>query len=345
MKTTWSKEREMRERKKRGVRMGLLMCVLCAVAIAVAACGSSSDSNGGSSDSKAKKNYRITLVVGITNNPFYTSMAAGAQEAAKRLGVTLDVQGATEFSPSAETPIVNAVIAKKPDGLVLVPTDSKALDPIAKAANDAGITVATADIDVATPSNRIAFFASDNTVGGEVAGKQLVKDIGGKGKVFVLADAPNVPTGVARVNGFKKALEGTGVEMLPVQYSDEQQGKGTAVVDAVLQGNPDLAGIFAEDTINGQATVISLHNAHKVGKVKAVAFDASPEEVEALRAGIFSALIGQKPYLMGASAVEAIVDHLNGDTTKWHGQKVDTGFQVITQKNMDDPEVAKFFYK
>jgi ribose transport system substrate-binding protein len=82
-----------------------------------------------------------------------------------------------------------------------------------------------------------------------------------------------------------------------------------------------------------------------VGKVKAVAFDASPSEVEALGKGIFSALIGQKPYLMGDQAVRAIVDHLNGDKTKWHGQKIDTGFQVITKQNMDDPAVSKFIYR
>jgi ribose transport system substrate-binding protein len=332
--------------------MVLLVAGALALAIVIAGCGSSSDnsssstaSSGGSTATKAKKPYRVTLVVGITNNPFYTSMARGAKDAAKRLGVNLDVQGATEFSPSAETPIVNAVIAKKPDGIVLVPTDATAIDPLAKKAHDAGITIATTDIDVATPANRIAYFASDNQVGGQMAAKQLLKDTGGKGKAFVLADAPNVPTGVARVNGFKQGLKGSSMKLLPVQYSDEQQGKGTSVVDAALQGNPDLTGIFAEDTINGQATAVSLQNAHKVGKVKAVAFDASPSEVDALRKGIFSALIGQKPYLMGADAVQAIVEHLNGDTTKWHGQKVDTGFQVITKANMDNPEVSKFIYR
>ncbi|HEX7297569.1 MAG TPA: ABC transporter substrate-binding protein [Solirubrobacteraceae bacterium] len=337
----------MQINKRRRGRLAIVAMSLLVVSMLAAACGSSSSStSSGTTTTPAKKKaYRVTLIVGITNNPFYTSMARGAQAAAKELGVTLDVQGATEFSPSAETPIINAVIAKKPDGIVLVPTDAKAIDPLAKQASAAGITIATADIDVATPSSRIAFFASDNEVGGQMAGKQLIKDTGGKGKVFVLADAPNVPTGVARVNGFKEAIKGSGLKMLPVQYSDEQQGKGTSVVDAVLQGNPDLAGIFAEDTINGQATAVSLQNAHKVGKVKAVAFDASPSEVVALRKGIFSALIGQKPYLMGDQAVRAIVEHLNGDKTKWHGQKIDTGFQVITKDNMDDPDVSKFIYR
>src|SRR3954454_1962896 len=140
--------------KRRRGRLAIVAVSLVVGSMLPVACGSSSSSStSGTSTTPAKKKaYRVTLIVGITNNPFYTSMARGAKAAAKRLGVNLDVQGATEFSPSAETPVVNAVIAKKPDGIVLVPTDAKAIDPLAKKAHDAGITVATTDIDVATPA-------------------------------------------------------------------------------------------------------------------------------------------------------------------------------------------------
>jgi len=333
---------------KANLRRAAILALAVLAAVALGACGGSdkqATTTGGASAGGASKHRRITLVVGVTNNPFYSSMATGAQAAAKQLGVTLDVQGAQEFSPAAETPILDAVIAKKPDGLVLVPTDPQAIDPLAKQAKAAGIVVATADIDVATPSSRIAFFASDNVQGGKLAGQELLRVTGGKGKAFLLNAVPGVPTNVARAQGFTDALKGSGMTLLPPQYSNEEQGKGTAVVDAALSAHPDLAGIFASDTINGQAVAVALKDAHKLGKVKAVGYDTSPTEVAALKQGAFAALIGQKPYDMGFQAVQAIVDTLDGKGGAWHGQKVATGFNVVTPANVDDPNVAKYIYR
>src|SRR5262249_15162139 len=81
---------------------------------------------GGTSQSKGSGRYRLTLIVGVRGDEFYTTMACGAQEEARKLGVSLTVQGPAQFDPSLQTPIVNAVGAAKPDAVMIAPTDATA---------------------------------------------------------------------------------------------------------------------------------------------------------------------------------------------------------------------------
>ena len=105
----------------------LVLAVLCAaLALGVAACGDDDEPSGGGS-SGGKKSYKMTLIAGVKGDEFYITMNCGAQAKAKELGVTLDFQGPAEFAAAQQTPIVNAVAAKKPDAVLIAPTDTKAL--------------------------------------------------------------------------------------------------------------------------------------------------------------------------------------------------------------------------
>jgi len=327
----------------RGARRRLVTAAAGAAVIAVIAAVVSVTSGAAA----PAKHYRMTLIVGVTNNPFYSSMSRGAKAEGAKLGVSVTVQGATTWSPSAQTPILDAAIASHPNAIILVATDPKAMDLPLKQAKQAGIVTVTADGDVQTPANRIAFFVSSNYVGGVLAGKTLASQIHGKGEVFVLMAIPGVPDGTQRLNGFKaglgSALKNGQIKLLPLQYSGEDQVKGSAIMEAVLRGHPNLAGVFAEDTINAQAVAVTLKNAHLGGKVKAVGFDASPLEVQAVKQGIFAAAIGQKPFDEGADAVKAAYQTLNGSHA-YHGQTIHTGFVIITPKNVNSPMVQKYAY-
>src|SRR3712207_6735357 len=96
------------------------------LALAVAACGTGSSGSTNAASGQTTKQYKVTLVQGVATDVFYTSMACGARSAAKELGITLDVQGGNQWDASVQTPIVNGVIAKKADAIVIAPNDSKA---------------------------------------------------------------------------------------------------------------------------------------------------------------------------------------------------------------------------
>ena len=69
----------------------------------------------------------MTLIAGVRGDEFYITMNCGAQAEARKQGVELDFQGPDQFDASLQTPIVNAVTQKKPDAILIAPTDTKAM--------------------------------------------------------------------------------------------------------------------------------------------------------------------------------------------------------------------------
>jgi ABC-type sugar transport system substrate-binding protein len=78
--------------------------------------------------------------------------------------------------------------------------------------------------------------------------------IGGKGKVFLLNAIPGLTGSIESVR--RASRKASTPPSKRCRHTSGQfpgdQNQGTAIVSAVLQANPDLAGIFAEDTINGR---------------------------------------------------------------------------------------------
>src|SRR5260221_10292236 len=99
----------------------------------------------GPSAHAADKKLTIALVPGLTTDAFYITMRKGAEAAAKAVGATLVFQGAPDFNPVTQVPVLDAVIAKKPDAILIAPTDKDQLIQPLKKAADAGIAVLTVD--------------------------------------------------------------------------------------------------------------------------------------------------------------------------------------------------------
>src|SRR5437868_10984457 len=77
--------------------------------------------------SKAAKTLHFALVTGDNHDPFYVTMNAGAQAEARKLGVTVRWQGPTDFQPQLQIPVLDSVLATRPNFLLVAPTDVKAL--------------------------------------------------------------------------------------------------------------------------------------------------------------------------------------------------------------------------
>ena len=120
----------------------------------------------------ASKSYKMTLIAGVKGDEFYITMNCGAQEKAKELGVTLDFQGPQEFDAAQQTPIVNAVAAKKPDAVLIAPTDTKALYAPIKQLADAGTKIVLVDTTLEQPDMAVSQIASDNEAGGKTAARR-----------------------------------------------------------------------------------------------------------------------------------------------------------------------------
>src|SRR5919198_384600 len=312
------------------------------LALGVAACGSSNNSStstSGGTSSSAKKNYKMTLIAGVKGDEFYITMNCGAQAKAKELGVTLDFQGPDKFDASLQTPVVNAVAAKKPDAVLVAPTDTKAMFAPIQQMSQNGTKIVLVDTTLDQPDMAVSQIASDNEAGGKAAADALSKLIGGKGKVFVVNVKPGISTTDARGKGFADGAKALGLTYVGQQYDDDDAAKAAAVTKAALAKNPDLKGIFATNLFSAEGAATGVREAGKLGQVKIVGFDAGPKQVDDLKKGVVQALIAQKPAEIGADGVEQAYNALTGKATE---KKIGTGSVTITKANLDQNQDALY---
>jgi ABC-type sugar transport system substrate-binding protein len=319
------------------------VAVVALVALGASACGSSSGSKTGSGSSGGKKN--LELIVGNANDDFYVTMKCGAQQEAQKLGVHLTATGPSDFTIPLQKPLIDAAITSKPDALLVAPTDTAALDPDLHQVQSAGSKLVFVDTDSTDTSLGVSRITSDNAAGGKLAADQLGAAIGGKGAVAMVTTPKGTSTTDARIAGFQQEMKAKfpGVQLLPVNYiTGSSSAPATTDVGADISGHPNMTGVFAANLGTAEGAAAALRNAHKVGTIKAAAFDAEPPEVQALSQGVFQILIAQEPAYEGMVGVEQAMNALQGKSVH---ANIPSPTVAITKQNMNQPSVKQYIYK
>jgi ribose transport system substrate-binding protein len=315
----------------------VLGAALIGTALAIAACGGGD--NGGGGGGGKQQSYKMTLIAGVKGDEFYITMNCGAQAEARKLGVRLDFQGPDQFDASLQTPVVNGVAARKPDAVLIAPTDTKAMFVPIKQLADNGAKVVLVDTTLDQPQVAVSEIASDNEGGGKAAADTLAKLIGGKGKVFVVNVKPGISTTDLRAKGFADEAKKLGLQYLGQDFSQDQPDKAAAIIKGQLAKNPDLKGVFATNLFSAEGTASGLREAGKLGKVKIIGFDAGPKQVKDLQDGLVQGLIAQRPAQIGAEGVRQAVNALQDKPVK---KKIGTGFIPITKDNLNQNKDALY---
>jgi len=288
--------------------------------------------------SKAAKDYKISFIQGVTGDNFYITMQCGIEEQAKTLGVTVDTQGPTKFDPTLQKPILDSVVASKPDAILIAPTDVDAMQAPLAAAAASGIKIVLVDTTVTDPSFAVSQVSSDNVGGGAAAFDAIKQLAPGGGKVLVISTDPGVSTVDARAKGFNDAAKADGsYTPLEVQYSHNDPATAASLVTAALQKDPDIVGIFATNLFSAQGAATGIQQAGKKDAVKVVGFDAGPDQITALKDGTVQALVAQQPGTIGVDGLNQAVLALDGGETT---PKIQTGFSIITKDNVDTTQDA-----
>lgn len=263
----------------------------------------------------------VALVLKTLNHPFFVEMRRGAQEAADRLGVQLQVQAAEReidvekqmqivenliqtgievlcITPSGSREIISALVKAKNANVPIVVVDTR-ID--AKAAADAGVQAET-------------FIGSDNYEGGKLAGEYAVKITGGKARVAVLEGIPGHETGDSRLRGFRDALDGHGgISIVASQPANWERDHGFNVFQNMLQAHPDIDTVFAASDLMALGAIEAIAAAGKTGRIRVIGFDALDDAKKAIAAGTMAASVAQFPYDMGRMAVESAARLLGGE--------------------------------
>jgi ribose transport system substrate-binding protein len=297
--------------------------------------------------------YTIALIPGLTTDAFYITMNRGAQAAADALGVELIFQGAPNFNPVEQVPVLDAVIARQPDAILIAPTDKTQLVEPLRRANDAGIPVITVDTFIGTGVYQtgagdadfpLSYIASDNVLGGRMAARALAQAIGdGGGQVYVSNVNPGISTTDQREEGFKAEMAENfpDIEVLETQFNENDANNAASQLQAVFARSPDLKGVFGANLFSALGAANGVQQAGQTGNIKVVAFDAPTSIVDNIKTGLVDVAIAQHPAEIGYFGVVAAYAHLTGQSIP---TAIGTGFTVIDASNVDDPNVARFIY-
>jgi ribose transport system substrate-binding protein len=97
-------------------------------------------------------------------------------------------------------------------------------------------------------------------------------------------------------------------------------------------------GIFCPNESSTHGMLQALRKLGLAGKKKFVGFDASKDLVDALTKSEIDALVSQNPTRMGYEGVKTVVNHIRGQKVE---PRIDTGVQLITRENLNDPDVRQ----
>ncbi len=327
--------------------MRIWQAALVVVALAAAGCSgnSSPSSTEYTNTPSTDKKLRIAVIPKGTTHEFWKSVKAGAEEAGTELGVEVIWKGPVkEDDRDSQIKTVEDFITNKVDGIVLAPLDDTALVAPVEEAMGANIPVAIIDSGL-KKEDTVSFVATDNKKGGEMAGAELARILGGKGKVAMLRYQEGSASTMEREAGFLEAAKAGGLEVV----SENQHGGAT--VETAQRASENLLaplkkadgtlsvdGIFCpnESTTYGMLRV--LQDQEFAGKVKFVGFDGSDKLIEGLKAKQIDGLVVQNPRKMGYLGVKTLVEKLRGKEVE---KRVDTGAVLVTLGTLESEDVKK----
>src|SRR4051812_9238859 len=322
-----------------------------AMVAGVAACGGSDSGGSGSSAGGGGGNVKVGLITKTDTNPFFVKMKEGADKAGTSDGASVQsFAGKKDGDNESQVAAVESLISAGAKGLMITPSDSKAIVPSLDKARQAGLLVVALDTQTEPADAADITYATDNYAAGLAIGKwakgTFAKD-GKQAKIAMLDLNPDgVSVDVQRDQGF---LEGFGVDVkdktkigdeadpriVGHDVTDGAEEGGRTAMENLLQKDPSINLVY---TINEPAAAGAYQALKAAGKDKAVTIvsvDGGCPGVQAVKAGAIGATSQQYPLKMAQMGVEAI-DKFAKDGTKPQATEgkafTDTGVTLITDQ-------------
>jgi ribose transport system substrate-binding protein len=283
----------------------------------------------------------VPLISKGFQHQFWQAVKAGAEQAAKDHKVRVTFEGPeSEAMVDKQIDMLTAALAKNPKAIGFAALDSKAAIPLLKKAQAAKIPVIAFDsgVDSDIP---VTTATTNNKAAAALAADKLAELIGKEGEVAVVAHDQTSRTGVDRRDGFVERMKSAHpkVKIVSVQYGGGDHLKSTEVTKSILQGHPNLKGIFG--TNEGSAIGVANGVREMKRKLVVVGYDSGKQQKDAIKDGTIAGAITQNPVGIGYKTVEAAAKALKGEKLP---KVIDTGFFWYDKTNMHDPKIAAVLY-
>jgi ribose transport system substrate-binding protein len=306
-----------------GKRITVLGVLILAALATVVAVGCQRGGGGGEGGGP-----RIGLSISTLNNPFFVTLRNGAQQAAKKEGAKLIIADAQDDAATQQDDVQNFV-TQQVDAILINPVDSEAVVPAVQAANQANIPVIALDRG-ASGGKLETLIASDNVEGGRMAAKELIQLVG-SGPVAQLEGIPGTSPTRDRGQGFEEVINAQdAVQLVSSQTANFLRTEGLNVTENILQSNPGIKGIFAQNDEMAMGAVRAL-GGRAGSEVKIIGFDGIEDALKAIQAGKMNATIAQQPDKIGSLGVENAMKVVDGKSVD---KNIPVQVKLVTKENV-----------
>lgn len=259
-------------------------------------------------------NERVVALFHNMAEPFFVFMNRELQDEAKKLKVKLSVVDGQASSPKQSSDVSTA-LTQGVDGIIIAPTDAKAMVPALNEILAEKVPVVTVDRRVDGAKQSIPHVGADNVAGGRMMAEWVVSNFPDGANIVFLTGQPGSSSAIDRAKGVHEALSKAGpkYKIVAEQTANWARDQGLTVTQNVLTsltGRPPQVILAANDDMAlGAAEAVQSAGLGKQG-IKVLGYDASPEALKKVRDGEMAATVEQSPGKQIRTALQLIVAKL-----------------------------------
>lgn len=284
---------------------------------------------------------KIAVIPKGTTHNFWKSVEKGARAAGEEFDAEIVWKGPLKEDDRAQQiAVVQQFAIGDADAIVLAPLDDIALrNPVRSAmTRNKPVVIFDSSLRGEVGTDFISFVATDNFLGGQLAGQELARLLGGQGKVVLLRYSEGSASTAKREEGFLDVMgQHPGIEVIQSnRFAGATISAAQDTAMNMLDRLREADGIFTSNESATQGMILALRQTGLIKQKTLVGFDTSPFLLSALQRGDVKALVAQNPTQMGYLGVKTALDYLRGNAIEQH---IDTGCVLVTQENMNDPAI------
>jgi len=287
---------------------------------------------------------RFVAVAMNINLPYWQEAQAGFKDAARQLGVKVEFVGTPDFNPPEQKRLFDLVVASRPSGILVSPSDANLLKPSINAAIQQGIPVLCFDSD-SPESQRLLFVGTNNYEAGRRGAQLLGKLLAGKGSIAFLTISGQYNL-EERLRGYQDGLKAyPGIKSVATIDDKGDPGLANDLVTKTWAEHPDLKAFVSVESTGGRSAAEVAYRLNRLAQITILAFDKDEETLYWIGQGGISATIAQKRYTMtfyGLKFLDDLHHNFLREFKDWRAAPVsplpavlDTGIAVIDRSNLE----------
>ena len=265
----------------------------------------------GSGAAFSQEKIKIGFLPGVVD-PFYQVMQIGVEKAAAELGIEVVTQIPPTWGVEAQTPLLNALVARGDLNYIITPRSTR--NRWSRRCGQRSMPASRLSPSIPSSATAIMWWPGDfpdqlyrlRQRRGRAHLRARSREAVAARAPFINSTNPNVSSVEGREQGFAEVMknEFPDIKVLGPDYNLDDANKAAQQTAAIIEQNPDLAGVFGTNVFSAQGAGNAVVNAGLGGHVQVVAYDATKDAIESLNKGDVTLVLAQKPFDMGYMAVQ-----------------------------------------